>query len=356
MAMGEHSAGAVAGRPGGITAPDPPGLSAGRIAASLAVGLPIAAVFLWLAARGVDVGALGDALAGASAGWVALVLAAMAGLYACQAERWRRIAASETRLGPRRALAFVVGGIAANNVIPGRPGEPLRGWWLARAGGVPFGRGLATVVVDRCFDVLVLVAILLGTLPLVPSPAWLDRLAVGAGVLGAVAVLALAGAWVVRRRRAVPERRAGGLAARLLDQALQFVDAVPRCLTPARALVAVLLSVGAFGSFAVGAWAAAQAVGVGLSPAEALFITAVLNLGSAIPSSPGFVGTYQWLAVAGLGLFAVPATAAFAFAVVLHAAWFVPTTLIGVALAVHPAGGLRPAARGWFARPRAELT
>jgi glycosyltransferase 2 family protein len=39
-----------------------------------------------------------------------------------------------------------------------------------------------------------------------------------------------------------------------------------------------------------------------LSVAEALFVTAVLTLGSAVPSSPGYVGTYKWLGVASLGL------------------------------------------------------
>ena len=34
-------------------------------------------------------------------------------------------------------------------------------------------------------------------------------------------------------------------------------------------------------------------------------MTAVINLGVAIPSSPGFIGTYQWLGVSALALFDV---------------------------------------------------
>ena len=63
-----------------------------------------------------------------------------------------------------------------------------------------------------------------------------------------------------------------------------------------------------------------------------------MNLGVAIPSSPGFIGTYQWLSVSVLALFDVDRTDAFAFSVLMHAAWYVPTTLAGAGLLVAAAG------------------
>jgi uncharacterized membrane protein YbhN (UPF0104 family) len=76
-------------------------------------------------------------------------------------------------------------------------------------------------------------------------------------------------------------------------------------------------------------------VGIELDLVDALFVAAVMNLGVAIPSSPGFVGTYQWLGVASLGLLGVADDEALAFAILLHASWYLPTTLLGgLALAV----------------------
>jgi hypothetical protein len=115
------------------------------------------------------------------------------------------------------------------------------------------------------------------------------------------------------------------------------------------AAVVAGLSAGAWGAWGVGAWSIAAAVGVPLSPLEVVFVMAVVNLGVAIPSSPGFVGTYQWLCVASLGLLGVEGERAFAFSVLLHAAWFVPTTLAGAALLAH--SGVRRAS----ARPAAIL-
>ena len=70
---------------------------------------------------------------------------------------------------------------------------------------------------------------------------------------------------------------------------------------------------------------------VELSLTDALFVTAVLNLGSAVPSSPGYVGTYEWLGVASLGLVDFGHEQALAFTILVHAAWYVPTTLFGAA-------------------------
>ena len=93
------------------------------------------------------------------------------------------------------------------------------------------------------------------------------------------------------------------------------------------------LSLVAWAAWALAAWLVASSLGIELSAVEVGFVAAAVNLGVAIPSSPGFVGTYQWLGVATLGLFSVPGEAAFAFAVLLQAAWFVPVTLVGLPLA-----------------------
>ena len=66
-----------------------------------------------------------------------------------------------------------------------------------------------------------------------------------------------------------------------------------------------------------------------LTLVEAIFVTAVINLGVAIPSSPGFIGTYQWLGVSALALFSVPTEEALAFSILLQAVWYVPTLLVG---------------------------
>ena len=89
-----------------------------------------------------------------------------------------------------------------------------------------------------------------------------------------------------------------------------------------------------------------RSLGIELSLLEAVFVTSALALGVAIPSSPGYIGTYQWIGVAALGLLDVPVEQALAFSILMQASWYVPSTLAGGAFV-----GLRVAARP--ARPRA---
>ena len=89
------------------------------------------------------------------------------------------------------------------------------------------------------------------------------------------------------------------------------------------------LSLAVWGTWALSAWLVARSLGIELSLVEAVFVTAVINLGVAIPSSPGFIGTYQWLGVSALALFDVPTEEALAFSILMQAVWYVPTLVVG---------------------------
>jgi uncharacterized protein (TIRG00374 family) len=306
---------------------------------ALVLGLPASAILLLLAARGVDAEVVLDNLRRSDPTRLAVGIAAFGAFYLLQAVRWRWIARREGALSTGRFLQIVIGAIACNNVVPGRPGDFLRAHWLGRAAGSSRTRALGTVVVDRAADVLVLLAALGSSLLFVGHDVpWLTRIDLGATVVGVTLVLGLLGArfWVRRRPDRVTTSRVGRLVSGILAG---VADTVNRRDAP----VVAALSAAAWGVWALGAWSIAAAVGIPLSPLEVIFVMAVVNLGVAIPSSPGFVGTYQWLCVASLGLLGVDGERAFAFSVILHAAWFVPTTIAGAALLAH--NGVRRASR-----------
>ena len=61
----------------------------------------------------------------------------------------------------------------------------------------------------------------------------------------------------------------------------------------------------------------------------AMLTTAVANLGTLIPSSPGYVGVFDFLGRSVLGQFGVPEATALAYILVVHAALVLPVTLLG---------------------------
>ena len=300
-------------------------------------GVPIGIVFLWLAVRNADAGAVWDTLRHADVGLVALAIAAFAFVYLLQAVRWRRIAATPTVSVPR-FYEMTVSGVAVNNVLPGRVGDFLRARWLGLDAGMPYGTAFGTVILDRAFDVVVLVGLLIVGIAAVASSAWLWQLAAAGAVvvLGIAGVLLFARIYIGKRER---DRRERGFVRRLVR------DTVERLAEPfgRRHIVAWLgLSLAAWVTWAGAAYLVARSLGIELSLPEALFVTAVLNLGSAVPSSPGYVGTYEWLGVASLGLLDVDHEQALAFTILVHAAWYVPTTLFGaVALSFRWIRGVR---------------
>lgn len=292
------------------------------------VGLPLSAVLLWLAFRNADVAEVRHAVANADLRFLALAVLAIALVYALQALRWAWIARTEA-VSAAGFAEMVIGGVAVNNVLPGRVGDLLRARWLQVAARLPGGRALATVLVDRAFDVLALVVLLLVALPFVAGAEWLWRIALGGVGLLIVVLVVLAVARAYTRRRA-RDRRSGRSALRSLVR--DTLEGLADPLGWSRGVALAGLSLLAWTAWALAASLVARSVGIELSPLEVVFVAAVVNLGVAMPSSPGFIGTYQWLGVSALALVGVGNEEALAFAILMHAVWYVPTTLLGAAL------------------------
>ncbi len=295
----------------------------------LALGVAVSVAAIVLATRGIHLAEVGDAITSASplpllAG-VILILAS----YPLLGMRWRTIAAD---IGPPSTLEMteiVVIGAAVNNALPARLGEVARAVGLSRTSSAPVLTAFGTVVVDRAADVIFFAAAFGLTVGASPTPGWVRWVGMGGAVITILLVGALAAISIVMRRRRGPAPT--GAVARQLVALGVGLSCVRSWGAAGRA---GLLTLAAWGIWMAGAWCIAESIGVRLSPTEVLFTTGLLGLGSAVPSAPGFIGTYHWIAASALGLFGVGGADALAFAVLLHAAWFIPTTVIGAVLMV----------------------
>jgi uncharacterized protein (TIRG00374 family) len=290
-------------------------------------GIAISAVFLWLAIRDADAAAVRDALEDADIGLVLLAVGVFGIGYLFQALRWQRIA-NVPHPGLRRFYEMVLCGLACNNVLPIRIGELLRAGWLSRDAPMPGGRALGTVALDRVCDVVTLTLFLVIGIQAVPTPAWLKRI-----VIGALLVLVLlAGALIFARwytRTRDRDRRTRSRVRRIVRDT---IDMLGEPVGRRRAAVWLGLSLVTWTLGTIALVLVGRSVGIELAPLDAVFVASALALGVAIPSSPGYVGTYQWLGVASLGLLDVPVNEALAFAILMQASWYVPTTLAGGAI------------------------
>lgn len=300
----------------------------------VAVGAAISLVCVVLAVRGLELARVAEALAGAQY-WLlvpALVLY-FAGVWV-RAVRWQHLLTPVARVSAQRLFPVVVIGYMANDVLPLRLGEVARCYVLRRREGVPQSAALGTVLVERVMDGLTMLVFMGVALPLLPFSAALYRLmgAAGALFLGASVVLvtltlrpALAARLLDVSLRRVP----AGLAARVRALAGSFVSGLGALGGASAALLVFALSCAAWLLEAGMYYVLMFAFPIAPSALLAVLTTAVANLGTLVPSSPGYVGVFDFVGRSVLTQFDVPSEAALAYVLTVHAALVVPVTLLG---------------------------
>lgn len=285
--------------------------------------MPISGAFLVLAFRDGDPAAVWRALVAARSGYVALAAALFLAGFLLMALRWRLLLQPIAPVGLGRALSLLMIGYMVNYLVPGRLGEVTRSYLLGTFAGASRTAALATVLVEKVVDGLVLLACLGLLLRLVPLPTGAEAM----GIYGSIVFLGVGGA-LVAARLCQPEvrwlsRRSLGRIPRIGRRAVGLVDAFGAGLATIelsrRAALVVILSVAIWGQATLAMYALMLGLGIELTPYAALVLIVALALGSMIPSAPGFIGTYQFVTVNVLAGFEVSRNDALALSVLVHA-------------------------------------
>jgi len=318
-----------------------------RLAAGLALSAGLLAYLLWT----VDLAQLAAQLRATDWGWTAAGAAlAPLGLWV-RAVRWRYLFPPRAR--PRGLVAGVMIGYMANNLLPLRAGELVRIWVVARR-GAGFWTVLATLVVERVLDSLVVVLLLavLGLLiPVPPLFQWAAAVLLGVD-LAAMAGLGFAATAPARCQRVLLglTRRWPALAARLGRGFETFVQGLEGIRTRGHAPGLVLWTALVWLAPALSAWMLLRALHLELPLLAGFTVLAFVGLGVSVPSAPGYVGVFHYAAVLAVERFGVPRPAALGFALLFHAAHVVTVTLVGWLFLLREPVSLAAAAR---ARPGA---
>jgi hypothetical protein len=300
------------------------------------LGLAISVVFIALAVRGQNLGQVRRALGEADYRYLPVALVLYFAGVGVRALRWRALLAPVRRLPVRALFPVVVIGYMANNILPWRIGEFVRAYVLREREGIPTSASLATIAVERIFDGLTMLAFLLVASLFIPLDAELRHIAiVGAAVFG-IFLLVLVVAVVFDKPRLrvlalVTRPLPAPLAARLTALVESFVGGL-RILRSGRELVVVAAcSVLAWGLESAMYFAIAPAFRLPLGPPGALMTTAVANLATLIPSTPGYIGVFETgVGLVLNGLLGIAKETALSYAIVVHAALYFPITLWGL--------------------------
>jgi hypothetical protein len=303
------------------------------------VGIAVSGVAIWYAARGVQWGDVAPSLADADYGLLALVfvLAPIINV-GMRALRWRVLLLPVGRLPMSSLVSATAIGLMANNVLPARIGEFVRAYALARREGVPTGTAFGSLFVERMFDGFAVVGMLYALTWLHGFPDWVDttiRIAfyLFIGVLAFQVVLLWRSHRVIALLQRIAHRFWGGRFEDTIEHVVvAFVDGFRLLRSPALVAVSFVLALAQWALIAVTFWLGLSAFDLGHAGWQgAFFVNGVTALGVAVPSSPGFVGTFQAFVVKSLAVFGIAATPAFTFSVGYHAANYLSVTAVGLA-------------------------
>lgn len=287
------------------------------------LGMVLSAIFLFLAIRQADWAKTITMLRLADLRLIGLGTTLLLGTFVVFAVRWQVLLSASARLPVGDTFSYIMIGYLANTVLPLRLGDVARAALMGKRHNLSTSLVLGSVMLERTLDVLTVLMLALGLSLVMDIPP-----VVRAGMItfAGGAVVALMGLFLLARN----EDRLPGLVLRLSS----FVPYTPmerlvglvarfagglRTLRNGRQLgQALLLSGLAWALAGAGAICWVKAFHLPTPWYAGLFVLAVINLGAAIPSSPGAIGVYHYLAVLALSVWVPDKSTALGYAIATH--------------------------------------
>lgn len=297
----------------------------------------------------IEWGEVGRQIAAMDLGWFSLAFMFLMLAMVVRSLRWQAIVAPLKKLDFGVMFGLNNLGYMANNLLPLRLGELLRAVFLARKSGLKVPAAMATVVVERVFDMLGALGCLFALLLFVPSSILGERaqllhqaLPTLGGLTGAGLLVLLLLVIFRARVQHLLERVVLILPARFADMAVRllasFLQGLATLESPLRTLWLVVLSALLYGCYFLSLKTMMLAMGLGADSLElmarhsfgsVLLVLVFVTVGYMIPAAPGAIGTVQYFTAIGLGLLGADPSRAAGFALVNHFLTYVVLTGLG---------------------------
>jgi hypothetical protein len=306
------------------------------------LGVLVSIVFIWLALRGLRLEEFWDSVKEANYVWLLPGIGVhFVGVWV-RAWRWHYLLGPIKRIPTQTMFPITTIGYMGNNIYPARAGEVLRAVLLKRKEGVSVSASLATIIVERIFDGVVMLAFVFLNLPelakLTSASGFVGNIQGvalwgTAAFLGALAVFLLAamfpqratkvGFWFIFRL--VPKR----LHERILGLMTKFLDGLASLRSPLNVLMVFFTSVLIWLLETGKYWFVMHAFDFNVSFFALMLMNGIVNLATTIPSAPGYIGTFDAPGIAVLTAYGVEHSVAAGYTLVLHVALWLPITLLG---------------------------
>jgi uncharacterized protein (TIRG00374 family) len=306
------------------------------------LGILISVVFIWLALRGLRLDQFWDSVKTANYWWLLPGIAVYFIAVWARAWRWHYLLHPVKDIPTNAMFPVTAIGYMGNNIYPARAGEVLRAVVLKRRHDVSISASLATIIVERIFDGVVMLGFVFANLP------ELARLTTSSGFVGNIEQVALIGTGVFAAAllifllaamfptvsmhlgtlvigRLLP----GRLRERAVELMYKFLGGLAALRSPFSILMVFVTSVVIWLLETGKYWFVMHAFGFSVSFFALMLMNGIVNLATTIPSAPGYIGTFDAPGIAVLVAYGVDQATAAGYTLVLHVALWLPITLLG---------------------------
>jgi uncharacterized protein (TIRG00374 family) len=300
------------------------------------LGAAISAFFVAVVLRGLKLEQVWQEVQTANYWWILPgVLVYFVGVWA-RTWRWHYLLRPLKPISLKTMWPIVVIGYMGNNVYPFRAGEVIRAYVLKRKEDVSMSASIATILVERIFDGLVMLLFVFIGLPLVPGlPDWLRQTVILASLafFGALAVFLVVAARPDTSRKlyqwAIGRFLPDTLQPKALGLADRFMEGLSSLTSLRDILMVFLTSLVVWLLETVKYWFVMYTFNFTVSFFVLMLMNGVVNLATTLPSAPGYVGTFDGPGIEILKVFGINPAVAAAYTLVLHAALWFPITVLG---------------------------
>ena len=302
---------------------------------NMIAGIAVSCICIYCALRGINFPEVAASFRAMQYAYVLPVLVMVLGNLYLRSYRWGIMI--NTLISYDQWTLFRVSaiGFMAIGVLPARLGEFARPYLVKQQSGVRMSATMATVVLERVFDLLTLMVFLFIVLVKISLPpeifkTGLIMLTISLSLLTVLIILGTKqnfSAQTIGKILGLLPDRIGKPAARLAAAFLEGLQLLPDV---KKTLWVLLLSLVTWLLLGLSNYFMFQAFDMHLSIMNAFAILAIVALGVMIPAAPGFIGTYHYACVLGLTTFGIAKSEAFSYAIALHFLQVAPVILLGL--------------------------
>jgi len=245
----------------------------------------------------------------------------------------------------RKLLEGVLVGFSATAILPMRAGEILRPMYMQKRAGIPFAAGLASMFTERIFDLVTLLTIAPILLSRVPSaPPFLVQTSNALTLISVVGIVGLLlcaffGVFTLNLAQKVVTpilpKKFSGILLKMLAQVVQTLGAV----RSVKRLAIILIY--SFGIWVISGFyyqLSTVMMGEQISIFAGMLLVVTIAFAVAAPSSPGFIGTFQFgCALTLTKILGFPSEFSLAYGLAIHATQ-IATLLISTAIVLGMSG------------------